>query len=109
VYINLQYYIVTRDCVPNDLLRKWRPSASGNRSTALDKGSDSDIEYGSSEGDYAEISSPLAGPVPLPSTQPALTVRHHRDRSEDKEPEVISISGKNQFVSQNHCLTFSIR
>jgi hypothetical protein len=109
VYINLpvRYYtIVTRDCVPSALLRKWRPSASasGNRPTVTaaldsDKGSDSDIEsyYGSFEGDNvnAEISSPIADPVPLPSTQPALTVRrHHRDGSKDSDEEVISISGK---------------
>ena len=97
VYINLECHIVTRNCVPITLLRKWRPSASGSRplATAQDKcsdcDSDSDIEY---EGDDT---SPLAGPVPLPSTQPALTVsRHLRDRSEDEE--VINISGKKKRI-----------
>lgn len=75
--------------------------------TALDKDSDSDIEYGSFEGDDADISSPLAGLVPLPSTQPALTVGYLRDRSEDNE--VISISGKKSICISNYCLTFSIR
>ena len=104
VYISLRYYtIVTRDCVPSALLRKWRPSASGNRPTAaLDKGSDCDSDnesyYGSFEGcdnSNADISSAIADLVPLPCTQPTLTVQHHHHSgSKDSEEEVISISGK---------------
>ena len=101
------YYIVTRDCVPSALLRKWRPSASGmgNRPSTLDKGPD--IEDGSFDdaGSDVEVSSPLSGTVPFPSTQPAsssaLAVGHHRDESEDEE--VISISGKNSI-----CISKSI-
>jgi hypothetical protein len=102
--------LVTRQCVPNSLLKTWRPlaSTSGNKPTALDEGSDSDIEYGSFESDGAEISSPIiSGPVALPgSTQPALTVTvgHHRDES-----EVISISGKKSIYISKSMFNFSIR
>ena len=86
--------IVTCDCVPSAILKKWRPSATRNRPSEQDNGFDDDKDDGSlDDADNTEFFSPLAsGPVLLPSTQPALAVGHHHNGSENEE--VISISGK---------------
>ena len=107
--------IVTRDRVPSGILRKWRPSATRNRPSAQDNGSDDDdVEDDGSldDADNTEFFSPLAlGPVPLPSTQPALAVGHHHNGSEDEE--VISISGKkiDLYLKTNwlNCCPLTIR
>ena len=100
IYILTCGVIVTRDRVPSAILKKWRPSASGNRPSAQDIGSDD--EDGSLDGaDNVQVSSPLPlGPLPLPSTQPALAVGHHNNGSDDEE-DVISISGKKNLTFKN--------
>ncbi|KAF8800929.1 hypothetical protein BYT27DRAFT_6808515 [Phlegmacium glaucopus] len=84
-------YLVTRDRVPNETLKEWRPHASGKRVATLNEGFD--VEDGSLDDTDDEISSAIPGSVPFPSTQPSLGLRHHQNGSEDEvEQDVISIS-----------------
>jgi hypothetical protein len=97
VHILILWYItiVTWDCVPSTLLRKWRPSASWSAPDKLEGSDEEDGNFDGADDSDSEASRPFSDWVSFPSTQKASAVGHHREGSEDEEVkrEVISIAG----------------
>ena len=86
--------LVTREPVPSQILRKWRPIVP-LRGLSTSK-RDSGIEDLSSDVSEDDPSSPIPGPSTRPFIFPPPSQLHHnRDRSEEEvEEDIINISGK---------------
>ena len=88
--------LVTRDRVPQETLKTWRPRISSQRPSihwqAVQNGSDIDDEF-DSDNSSDGTSSPTFIPVPFPCTQLPSHPGPSRNRSEDEvAQDIISIS-----------------